>query len=314
MADKIRPIKKILSIAFPCLIGWAFTYLAINVYQHYAWGLFIWLPLVMGISCTLILGYKSPVGRRAHRQNIFLTLAIFFAGLLFFAYDGIICLLMAAPVGLFFMYLGYLIGYALLQTRFRNGTPTAIILFALSIPALLALEDKMNPTDTARHVTTAIEINASPEKVWNCVVAFPRLKDPTEFIFKTGIAFPINATIIGRGVGAIRHCNFSTGNFVEPITVWDEPNLLRFNVAEQPDPMKEISPYKIHPNHLHGYWISKQGQFKLTRLQNGHTLLEGTTWYVNKIRPEFYWSVWSDYIIHKIHERVLEHIKQQAER
>jgi Polyketide cyclase / dehydrase and lipid transport len=313
MIDKPMVIRKTFSVTFPCLIGWAFTYLAISVYRNYALGLFIWLPLVMGISSTLILGYKNPVSRFAHRRNIFLTLAIFFTGLLFFAYDGIICLLMAAPVGLLFMYLGYLIGYALLQTKFRNGTPTAIILIVLSVPALLALEGKMNPADTIRSVTTSIEINASPEKVWNCVVAFPQLKAPTELIFSTGIAFPINATIKGHGVGAIRHCNFSTGSFVEPITVWDEPRLLRFDVAGQPDPMKEISPYEIHPNHLHGYWISKQGQFKLIRLPNGHTLLEGTTWYVNKIRPDLYWSIWSDYIVHKIHERVLEHIKQQSE-
>jgi hypothetical protein len=26
-----------------------------------------------------------------------------------------------------------------------------------------------------------------------------------------------------------------------------------------------------------------------------------------------YWTIWSDYIVHKIHRRVLEHIKSQAE-
>jgi hypothetical protein len=77
--------------------------------------------------------------------------------------------------------------------------------------------------------------------------------------------------------------------------------------------MKELSFYDIHPNHLHGYWVSKQGQFKLTQLANGHTLLEGTTWYVNKIKPGLYWTVWSDYIVHKIHQRVLQHIKTQTE-
>ena len=118
---------------------------------------------------------------------------------------------------------------------------------------------------------------------------------------------------MGHGVGAVRHCNFSTGSFVEPITVWEEPNLLKFSVDEQPEPMKEISFYEIHPTHLHDYWISKQGQFKLTALPNGNTLLEGTTWYVNKIKPNIYWTIWSDYIVHKIHQRVLEHIKAKAE-
>jgi hypothetical protein len=82
----------------------------------------------------------------------------------------------------------------------------------------------------------------------------------------------------------------------------------------QPEPLKELGFYNnIHPNHLHGYWISKGGQFKLIQLSNGHTLLEGTTWYINKIKPGFYWTLWSDYIVHKIHERVLEHIKIHAE-
>lgn len=53
---------------------------------------------------------------------------------------------------------------------------------------------------------------------------------------------------------------------------------------------------------------------KLTRLPNGTTLLEGTTQYENDIKPEFYWQVWSDFIIHKIHERVLEHIKKTCEK
>lgn len=140
-----------------------------------------------------------------------------------------------------------------------------------------------------------------------------KINEPTDLLFKAGIAYPINAKINGTGVGAIRHCNFSTGSFVEPITKWDEPNLLQFDVAEQPATMKELSFYNSQPDHLHGYFISKHGQFKLIKLTDKKTLLEGTTWYYNKIRPEVYWDLWSDYIIHKIHERVLNHIKVDAE-
>jgi hypothetical protein len=126
----------------------------------------------------------------------------------------------------------------------------------------MAFENVHSDKEDIRSVITSIEINASPEKVWENVIAFPQLNEPTEFIFKTGIAYPINATINGKGLGAVRFCNFSTGSFVEPITVWDEPRLLKFSVDEQPEPMKELSIYDIHPNHLHGYWVSKQGQFK----------------------------------------------------
>ena len=307
-------LQKLLSITITCLLSWLFAYLATNIFRDYALGLFVWLPLVLGATSTLILSYKNPIPKIQLRNNAYYTLLIFCIGLLCFAWEGIICLIMAAPIGLGFTYVGFLIGYSISKSRINSSTPTTIIILLLSVPALMAFEDNLNANDDLRSVTTSIEINASPKIVWNNVVTFPQLKEPTEFIFKTGIAYPINATIKGHAVGAVRYCNFTTGSFVEPIKTWDEPNLLKFSVEQQPEPMKELSPYNIHPTHLHGYWVSKQGQFKLIALPNGHTLLEGTTWYVNKIKPGIYWTVWSDYIVHKIHKRVLEHIKNQAEK
>ena len=306
-------LQKFMSITLTCLLGWIFTYLAINIFVGYAFGLFIWLPFVLGAMSTMIYAYRNPVKRIALRNNAYLTLLIFCVGLLFFAWEGIICLLMAAPLGFLFTYVGFFIGFSLTQRGLSTNTPTIIILLSLSVPIVMAFEDNVKTEEDLRFVKTSIEINASPKTVWKNVISFPQLKDPTEFIFKTGIAYPINATINGQGVGSTRHCNFSTGSFIEPIIVWDEPNLLKFSVVQQPEPMKEISFYDIHPNHLHDFWVSKQGQFKLTQLPNGHTLLEGTTWYVNKIQPSVYWTIWSDYIVHEIHTRVLEHIKAQAE-
>ncbi len=60
--------------------------------------------------------------------------------------------------------------------------------------------------------------------------------------------------------------------------------------------------------------MSEQGQFKLTRLDDGRTRLEGTTWYTNRMWPATYWGVMSDEIIQRIHLRVLNHIKEHAER
>src|SRR5207244_12054829 len=103
------------------------------------------------------------------------------------------------------------------------------------------------------------------------------------------------------------------GAFVEPIQVWDAPHLLRFDVAEQPAPMREWSPYAIHPPHLDHYLNSRRGQFKLERLPDGRTRLEGTTWYTNRLWPQRYWGLSSDYIIHRIHGRVLEHVQELSE-
>jgi hypothetical protein len=305
--------QRLYSITFSCFTGWAFSYLAMNVFQDYAFGLFIWLPFSLGIIATLMYAYKNEVTRKQLRNNAYLVLLLVCLGLLLFAWEGFICLIMSAPLGILFTYIGFTVAYYFTKSKLNRNTLSIIAVTIISVPALMAFENFKGIAENTRFVTTGIEIDANAATVWKNVVAFPRLRAPEEFLFKTGIAYPVDATIRGHGVGATRLCNFSTGSFVEPITIWDEPHLLQFSVREQPEPMQEISFYNIHPNHLHGYWISKKGQFKLTALPNGHTLLEGTTWYENKIKPNVYWTLWSDFIVHKIHTRVLEHIKEVSE-
>jgi hypothetical protein len=164
-------------------------------------------------------------------------------------------------------------------------------------------------------VRTALEIEASPEVVWREVVAFTEIPAPTELLFRAGIAYPVRAEIRGRGPGAVRLCIFSTGVFVEPIEIWDAPRQLKFSVTSNPAPMQEWTPYThIEPPHLHGFLVSSGGQFLLARRAGGGTLLEGTTWYRHSLWPAAYWRVWSDAIIHRIHLRVLRHIKNHTEK
>jgi len=170
------------------------------------------------------------------------------------------------------------------------------------------------PPPPLLHVRSEVIVNAPIQTVWNNVISFPKISPPQQLMFKAGIAYPIDAEISGRGVGAVRHCNFSTGEFVEPITTWDEPRLLQFSVAKEPEPMKELSPYKIHPPHLEGYLKCERGEFRLIPLPGGRTEMIGTTWYRDNIWPQEYWSLYSNAIIHNIHMRVLNHIKTVSER
>ena len=185
--------------------------------------------------------------------------------------------------------------------------------FVLLLPLATWLESELTPTPE-RAVVTVIEINAPPEVVWENVVSFSELPEPDSWLFDTGIAYPVRARIEGQGVGAVRYCEFSTGAFVEPITVWDAPQRLAFDVIEQPIPMEEWSFYDdLRPPHLTTAFRSVRGQFQLTALEGGRTRLEGTTWYKLEMGPELYWQVWSDGIVHSIHRRVLKHVKHLSE-
>ncbi|MGE0634952.1 MAG: hypothetical protein AB7G44_04515 [Bacteroidia bacterium] len=312
--EKILPKDKnkrtVVVVGLTVIIAGLLTLWGINGIGQYGIALFILTPLFIGAGPTILYGYKFDITFADSWRIGFLTLLIYSFGLFIFAFEGLICIAMASPIGIFLTWAGCSLGYAFVK-KTPNSAPSAMLILIGIIPTTAFIEKDTQPTSTS--VVTSIEINADPQTVWKNVIEFPQLDEPTEFIFKTGIAYPINAKIEGTGVGAIRHCNFTTGSFVEPITVWDEPRLLKFDVTDQPAPMKELSFWDIDAPHLHDYFVSKQGQFKLTQLPNGKTLLEGTTWYYHNIKPEFYWQLWSDLIVHKIHNRVLEHIKTNAE-
>jgi hypothetical protein len=244
----------------------------------------------------------------------FLAASLVGVCLLLFALEGLFCLIMVAPIWYALAMFGALFGFAI-QTRPWSEGDNPLVLLALlaAVPSLIAAESAGRPEPDLIEVISAVDIDAPAEAVWRQVIAFPPLPEPDDWVFRTGIAYPVRAEIDGCGVGAVRRCVFSTGAFVEPIEVWDEPALLRFRVEDQPEPMREWSPYEIHPPHVHGFLVSHRGQFKLTPLPGGRTRLEGTTWYANKMWPAAYWQVWSDAIIHRIHLRVLRHIKTLAE-
>jgi hypothetical protein len=301
-----------LAVSVPCaVLGVIF---GAQVLQSYGFGLFVGAPFALGMISVLLFGFSRPQPLGACLIVAVSALALAGLAILLVALEGAICLIMAAPIALVLTLLGAFVGYAIQARRWLNdsiATLTSAVL--ITLPALMAAESVNEPEPTLRAVHTEVIIDAPPAQVWPCVIAFPPLLEPTDWFFQTGIAYPQRAEIEGTGVGAVRNCIFSTGSFIEPIEVWDPPTLLRFRVSAQPEPMRELSPHHIHPAHLDGYLRSHRGQFFLEALPDGRTRLIGTTWYSNRMWPSGYWDLWSDYIIHRIHGRVLEHIQKLAE-
>lgn len=293
------------------LLIWAGT----HVWARYGWGLFIGTPFFLGFSSVLLHGLHRP--RRLAECLGVSCMAIFITGgiLLAVALEGVICLLMALPIALVASLLGGLLGYFLQRSWWLQQTnPRLAFTLPLLVMAAMIIENQQNTEPPLTRIVTSVEINAPPERVWPLVIAFSEIPAPREWIFKSGIAYPTHARIEGTGVGAIRYCEFSTGSFVEPITVWYEPNVLAFSVRRQPRAMDEMSPWHhLEPAHVKDYLVSERGELRLTPLDGNRTRLQGTTWYRHHIWPAAYWQVYSDYLIHAIHRRVLEHIKAEAE-
>jgi uncharacterized membrane protein YhaH (DUF805 family) len=305
----------VLSIVLTSAMGFLFTLIGTTVIGSYGWSLFVALPFCLSLFAVLLHSYHGPRSYGTCMSVALLPLGLIGALLLVVAIEGVICILMAAPLALGLGWLGGSLGYFIQGNYWgakQGAAMLSIVLFAM--PGAFGVERVAELKPPSFVVRTSIDVHARPEKVWQQVVAFAEIPPPKEMLFRAGVAYPIRAEITGHGVGAMRRCVFSTGPFLEPIEVWDEPRLLKFGVTASPAPLNELTPYgHIEPRHLHGYFVSDGGQFLLTELPDGGTRLEGTTHYRDAMWPSAYWHIWSDYIIHRIHLRVLNHIKEAAE-
>jgi uncharacterized membrane protein YhaH (DUF805 family) len=281
----------------------------------YGYTLFLFIPFFMGYLAAWIYTYKEP---RSLRQCASVALAsVLLSGLVMvgIAFEGMICILMAAPIACFLAICGASLGYKTQESRYLRAEPKAMFSLLLVIP-LLAGAELHTPLGTPQFkVHTSIEISASPSLVWRRIVAFPPIAEPLRWPFRLGISYPMEARLKGSGLTADRECVFSAGSFREPILAWENEKHFAFGVSAEPLLMKEWSPYRnIHVRHLEDHDFKPQrADFYLTPLANGNTRLDGWTTYENRMWPGTYWRLWTDAIIHEIHGRVFRQVKRLAE-
>ncbi|MBC7843956.1 MAG: SRPBCC family protein [Gemmatimonadaceae bacterium] len=289
--------------------------LALSVYQLRAYGaaLFFATPFGVGALTAFSLNRRYLVSGKQSRQVVLLTITLLGALLILFGREGAICIAMAIPLAFVVALMGGEFGRQI--AAHAGGDLRPATLGMLAFPLFAIVEPKGASGAVLHEVRSSVEIAASPMTVWSQVIAFPPMPEPTTWFFRLGVAYPKYARIEGSGVGAIRYCVFSTGPFVEPITVWEPGRRLSFDVASSPVPLRELTPFEdVMPPHLKGFLQSRRGEFRLVALPDGRTRLEGSTWYSLAMGPEGYWQMYGDYLIHRIHVRVLEHIKLESER
>src|SRR5258708_4848430 len=255
----------VLGVFVSTVLGLLFVTLAARFFAEYGWGLFLGLPFLTGFVASWFLNKQGPhTGLETCTVSI-LTILLVGVVLIGFRYEGLVCLLMAVPLALPFSIAGGHLARYILRARDRSAAPPTFAACVALVPFMMLAQHLANPEPPVNAVTTSITVDAPVSVVWKNVIAFPPLQPPDEWAFRAGIAYPTAAEIVGSGPGAVRYCRFSTGDFVEPITVWDEGRLLAFDVTAQPPALRELSPWKITPPHVErNYMRSKHGQFRLT--------------------------------------------------
>lgn len=259
---------------------------------------FIAIPIGMGIL-TSYFWRKTELSRCAGYGGATCILVIGIAMSYLIMKEGIICLIMAAPLLLFCIFFGVEIGKALWKRTPWLGVSTLPLLI------LLIVIDASMPHHHSAIVADKILIHAPPKAVWRYVAAYPKITTPPQYwLWKIGLPVPLQSTAEGAFVGARRDCRF-TGNvtFEEKIVAVKPSKELTFDVTRQPD----------HPE-ITGHFNLDRGQFLLHDNGDGTTTLTGTTWYRLHIYPAKYFDLWTANIIRHVHFRVMDQIKNLAER
>ncbi|HEV8375568.1 MAG TPA: hypothetical protein VGR38_04955 [Candidatus Polarisedimenticolia bacterium] len=296
------------------IVGLIGAALSIGALELYGSGLLLGTPVISGFVTATATCYLHAPSRKGVALATLLSLGLCAFVAIAFAMEGFICILMAAPLVIVGSLLGSFLGFRCFAAR--TGTPQASTGTALALLPLMMIVESVTPLPAlpSRPVESRVIVAAPAEIVWRNVIRFPAIPPSDDWIFRMGVAEPIGAEISGEGPGALRRCRFTTGEFLEPIEIWSPAHDLTFSVIASPDPMRELTLWKgIRPPHLNGYLESTRGQFLMRPLPGDRTLLIGRTWYRTNMAPEIYWRLWSDWIIHSIHLRVLAHVARLAE-
>ena len=283
---------------------------------QYGYTTFMAVPVVAGFVCGLLVNAGREWNGRDSCIGMTLTCGAVVIGLLLMKVEGMVCLLMASMLLWGLTLLGLALAWLLRSvSKDKPGRRNLLILAACSIPLCSAVETRLAPQPSLIEQTTVIEIDAPPSEVWKYVPGFPEITARPGWLYRAGVAYPLRSKVIGSGVGAKRSCVLSTGVMDETVTVWEPGRRLEFDVLTVPPAMHEASVHgELETPHLNGYFVPQRGRFVLVELPSGRTRLEGTSWYVHQIWPEWYWTPVTQRVVRGIHERVLLHIKMLAER
>jgi len=279
-------------------------------FGSYGWGLFVATPFLVGVTTAYIANRSVDLGLG---KTFALTIGAAGLGclaLIGLALEGILCILLAAPLGALVVCAGAALGYGVARAGHRRGKP---FLSLALLPAVFAMEAAMPPA-LAIETDRSIEIDATPAEVWRAVTSDRPVASPPGLVGMAGLAYPIRGRINGEGVGAERIGEFSTGAARERITAWEPGRTLAFRVVSQPPAMEEMSPYRrVHAPHVQGYFDTDETRFDLQPLPGGGTRLSARASHILRIDPVLYWEPIARWAIRQNTERVLEDLKRKAE-
>ncbi len=281
------------------------------IFGTYGYGLFVASPLVIGLVTAYLANHRQPIDGWDTAKLVSGALALGGAMLVVSALEGIVCIVMAAPLALVVGLLGGLLGRSIALYSRRSMRQT---MSGLAVLPIVFVAEWLLPPSMEFDARMEIGIKAPPEAVWRALVDMPEIDPPNSLPFRLGVAYPVRGEVLGEGVGALRRGTFSTGTAIERITVWEPGRKLAFVVVSDVPAMRELSPYQdVHAPHVVGYFRTASTSFELMPRPDGGTDLREQTRHELRLEPVLYWLPLARYIVRLNNQRIMDYVKRRAE-
>jgi hypothetical protein len=273
-------------------------------------------PLVTGFaSVSTYLQMESPERVRTSRCFTIPAMTLLLQALILLAikWEGIICVVMIAPIVLVVSLIGAAIALVLAKRRRISSSTTLPVLV---LPLLLVLVEAQIPSPfEIRTVNTEILIHAPVQTVWANIASVPRIAPeelPGSWVQKIGFPLPVEATLSHPGVGGIRQATF-TGNltFTETVNQWELNKDLRFSIRANTE---SIPPTTLDEHLVIGgrFFDVLDGEYSLEPRPDGVMLhLTSRERLSTHVNP--YAGVWTDAVMRAIQRQILVVIRNRCE-
>src|SRR5690349_22512140 len=140
-------------------LGFGLGIFGVRVMANYGWGLFVAVPFTMGFVAALVYGLREPRTLLSSIGVACLTVVLL-AGVLFgVAVEGLVCLIMAAPLALPLAAFGGFCAYKAQRGRWvQRDAPVILSVLILVVPGIQSVEHLAGRASPIFVVRTSLDV------------------------------------------------------------------------------------------------------------------------------------------------------------
>jgi hypothetical protein len=278
-------------------------------------GFIVLMPLALGFLAVFFAERKQAQRLWTWMLLPWMPLATALVAMMLALLEGLICVVMFAPIGLVLSSIGGLLGglaARFLRTRRSKGLTVACVAV---FPFFMApWEGQVLYHLEMRRVENVVDIHAPAAVVWRNIERVPPIhKDelPPSWSRSIGFPDPKEATLSHERVGGVREASFEGGVlFIETVDAWEPEHRLAFSIRADRVPKETLDE---HVTVGGPYFDVLRGEYRLEPLANDITRVHLSS--QHRLSTDFNWyaHLWTDAVMSDLQKNILYVVRRRCE-